>query len=43
MEPSYLGSSDKELLPRTYLKNIGFDSQAEQRLASAHASTYESD
>jgi len=38
-----LGSSGKELLPRTYLGNTGFNSQGEQRLASAHVSTHEPD
>jgi hypothetical protein len=31
-----------ERLPRTCPENTGFDSQGEQRLASAHVSTHES-
>jgi len=42
-KPSCLGSSGKEFLSRTYPGNTGFDFQREQRLASAHASTHESD
>ena len=32
IKPSCLGSSGKELLPRTYPENTGFDSQGEQPL-----------
>lgn len=32
-----------ELISRTYMGNTGFDSQREQRLARAHASTHEPD
>jgi hypothetical protein len=38
-----LGSSGKEFLQRTHPKNTEFDSQREQHLTSAHASTHESD
>jgi len=42
-KPSCLGSSGKELCPRTHPENTGFDFQEEQRLAIAHASTHELD
>jgi len=42
-QSSCLGSSDKELLLRTYLENTRFDFQKEQRLISAHVSTHEPD
>jgi len=42
-EPSCLSSSGKELIPRTYLGNTGFDFQEKQHLACAHASTHKLD
>ncbi|AES65143.1 hypothetical protein MTR_2g035920 [Medicago truncatula] len=39
----YPFSSLKELLPRTYPGNTRFDSQGEQHLTSAHASTHKLD
>jgi hypothetical protein len=38
-----LGPSGKELLQTTYPENTEFDSQEEQHLASAHASTHDPD